>query len=186
MSYTITLNRAHKIVERLRQHVTDTAKALRAQVAPVRVRSQQDIGAQARVEARKNSFEAQLDKYGHAVNALELLRNAISKGNTANGVDVLLAKQNRINQELTLVKELLSDAELDTSVSWEHVAAVPSDYETSNLASLSAEQGSMLALHMRTLQTELHAVSDEVSDANRATITVELSDEHAQVVGLKA
>ena len=186
MSYTISLNRAHKIVERLRQHVTDTAKALRAQAAPVRVRSQVDIGAKARVEARKASFPGQMANYGKAVDALELLRNAISKGNTANGVDVLLAKQNRINQELTLVKELVSDAALDSSVEWEHVPATSTDYETANLASLNAEQGTMLAQRIRTLQTELHAVSDQVSDANRATITVELSDEHAEVVGLKA
>lgn len=186
MSYTISLNRAHKIVERLKQHVTDTSKALRAQVSPVRVRSQQDVGAKARVEARKEAFPAQLANYGKAVDALELLRNAISKGNTANGIDVLLAKQNRINQELTLVKELVSDASLESSVEWEHVPAAPSDYETSNLASLSTEQGALLATRIRALQTELHAVSDQVSDANRATIAVELSDEHAEVVGLKA
>lgn len=186
MSYTISLNRAHKIVERLRQHVTDSAKTLRAQVAPIRVRSQQDIGAKARVDARRESFSTQLTNYRSAVDALALLRNAISKGNTENGVDVLLGNQTRINQELTLVKELVSDASLESSVEWEHVAAVATDYDTANLASLSAEQGVVLAQRIRTLQTELHAASDHVSDANRATITVELSDEHAEVVGLKA
>jgi hypothetical protein len=186
MSYTITLNRAHKIVERIRQHVTDTSKALRAQVSPVRVRSQQDVGSKARVEARQEEFPVQMQNYGKAVETLELLRNAISKGNISNGVDVLLTRQNRINQELTLVKELISDAALESCVEWEHIAATPSDYETSHLASLSTEQGAILVQHVRTLQTELHSVSDQVSDANRATITVELSDEHARIVGLKA
>ena len=133
MQYTITLNRAHKIVERLRQHVTDTSKAVRALVAPVRVRSQQDAGAKARAEAHIQGFDAQFAEYGLAGVAVEKLRNAISKANTAHGIDVLLAKQNRINQELTLAKDLVSDASLDECVSWEHVAAAPGDYQTENL-----------------------------------------------------
>ena len=69
MQYNITLNRAHKIVERLRQHVTDTSTALRAQAAPVRVRSQQDVGAKLRVEVRQAEFGDQLTAYGSAVDA---------------------------------------------------------------------------------------------------------------------
>lgn len=187
MSYTITLNRAHKIVERLRQHVTDTSKALRAQVTPVRVRNQADIGAKARAFARQEALPALLSSYGVAVDALELLRNVISKGNTANGIDVLLAKQNRINQELVLVKELVSDASLESTVAWEHVAVESStDYSSETLASLTTAQAEMLNKRIRTLQTELHAVSDQVSDANRASVSVTLSDELSLVVGLKA
>ena len=186
MQYNITLNRAHKIVERMRQHVTDTSTALRAQAAPVRVRSQQDVGAKLRVEVRQAEFGDQLTAYGSAVDALEQLRNAISKANVANGVDVLLAKQNRINQELKLVKELVSDASLDQCISWEHVPVTASDYAHENLASITAEQGALLNQRVRELQTDLHAVSDQVSDANRASVTVELSDAHAQIVGLKA
>lgn len=186
MQYSITLNRAHKIVERLRQHVAESSKAVRALVSPVRVRSQQDLGAKARAEARGASFDAEYTKYSDAVRALEQLRGVISKANAANGVDTLLAKQSRLNQELALNKEALSDASLDACVAWEHVAATPTEYHSENLASLSADQGSTVAQRIRLLQTELHAVSDQVSDANRATISVELSDEHALVVGLKA
>ena len=186
MSYTVTLNRAHKIVERLRQHVTDTSKALRAQVAPVRVRNKEDIGAKVRAEARQVALPALLSSYGLAVDALELLRNVISKGNTANGIDVLLAKQNRINQELVLVKEMVSDAALESTVAWEHVAPESTDYSSQHLASLTAEQAELLNKRIRTLQTELHAVSDQVSDANRASVSVTLSDELSLVVGLKA
>lgn len=186
MSYTITLNRAHKIVERLRQHVTDTSKALRAQVTPVRVRNQADIGAKARALARQEALPALLSSYGLAVDALELLRNVISKGNTDNGIDVLLAKQNRINQELVLVKELVSDASLESTVAWEHVAVESTDYSSESLASLTTAQAEMLNKRIRTLQTELHAVSDQVSDVNRASVSVTLSDELALVAGLKA
>lgn len=186
MQYNITLNRAHKIVDRLRQHVTETSKTLRSQAAPVRVRSQQDVGAKLRVETRQAEFADQLAAYGLAVDALEQLRNAISKANVANGVDVLLAKQNRITQELKLVKELVEDASLDQCIAWDHVPTTPSDYAHENLASITAEQGTLLNQRVRELQTDLHSVSDRVSDANRASVTVDLSDEHAQIVGLKA
>lgn len=186
MQYSITLNRAHKIVERLRQHIADSAKAVRVQVSPVRVRSQLDLGAKARAESRGASFDAEYTKYSEAVATLEMLRGVISKANTANGVDALLAKQNRINQELTLNKEVLSAASLDDCVAWEHVSATPTEYHSENLASLNATQGAAIAQRVRVLQTELHAVSDQVSDANRATISFELSDAHAEIVGLKA
>ena len=93
MQYNITLNRAHKIVERLRQHVTETSKNVRALAAPVRVRSQQDVGGKARADAHILGFDALYAEHGVAGAALEHLRNAISKANTANGIDVLLAKQ---------------------------------------------------------------------------------------------
>lgn len=186
MQYSISLNRAHKISERMRQHITDTATQLRLQVAPVRVRSQQDLGAKTRVEERQKNLDVLLGKHKEASAALELLRNAIAKANSSNGVDVLLAKQNRINQELVLAKELNSQADVENSVAWEYIPAVAEEYGSHNLVAINANQAQELVLRARTLQTELHLVSDQVSDANRASFSIDLSDEHAQMVGLKA
>ena len=186
MQYSVSLNRAHKLVDRLRQHISESAIALRSKAEPIRVRSKQEESANKRVQARRAAFSSELAAYFESSAAMADLRDAIALGNAANGVNSLLAEQNRINQELSFVKELISDADLENSVEWSDVPATPGDqYSSYQLASIDANQADSFAECMRVLKADLHNAADQVSDANRASIQISLSDKLAVIVGLK-
>ena len=185
-SYTFTLNRAHKIVERLKTHASELVKEAELLAAPLSVRSQEEVGSQKRALDNAVVALSNLDAYTSVLATIRILRQAIATANNTSGVDDLLALQNTQSQTLAAYKRVLDSVSPTSSVAWDQIPATADEYTRYSLETLNADQLTAVRAVIAATQTQLHATSDSVSDANRATITVELPDAHARIAGLTA
>ena len=185
-SYTFTLNRAHKIVERLKTHASELVKEAELLAAPLSVRSQEEVGSQKRALDNAVVALSNLDAYTSVLATIRILRQAIATANNTSGVDDLLALQNTQSQTLAAYKRVLDSVSPTSSVAWDQIPATANEYTRYSLETLNADQLTAVRAVIAATQTQLHATSDSVSDANRATITVELPDAHARIAGLTA
>ena len=185
-SYTFTLNRAHKIVERLKTHASDLVKEAELLASPLSVRSREELGSQKRAVDNALAAVAHLETYTSVLATIRNLRQAIATANHTSGVDSLLALQNTQSQILAAYKRVLDSASPTSSVTWDQVPLTANEYTRYSLETLNADQLNSVRAVIASTQTQLHATSDSVSDANRASITVEIPDAHARIAGLTA
>ena len=183
-SYTFTLNRAHKIVERLKTHASELVKEAELLASPLSVRSQEEAGSQKRAADNALNALINLEAYTTVLATIHTLRQAIATANHTSGVDNLLALQNKQTQILSAYKRVLDSVAPASSVGWDQIPAVANEYTRYSLETLNADQLSAIREVISSTQMKLHATSDSVSDANRTSITVEISEEHARIAGL--
>ena len=182
--YTFTLNRAHKIVERLKAHSNQLFKEAEELAAPLSIRSQQEVGSQARAVERATEVLEKMEKFTALLVTLRTVRQAISDANHTHGVDALLATQTMQTQTLAAYKRLLEASSYNSAVDWSQIPATADEYTRYSLETLNDTQLTQVRNTIASTQAQLHATSDKVSDVNRATITVALPAEHAAIAGL--
>ena len=184
MIYTFTLNRAHKVVERLKARAADILKEAQELVGPVRVRSQAEAGLKERAVDRAARAKVLLAEHMALLDTVGVLRRAVADANHAAAVDQLLCEQNECTQKVNAYKRVLEAADFEDASAWEEIPAEASEYAVYQLRVLDSETVDAFKSAMQAQQVRVHAVSDSVSDANRATIKVEMSAEHARIAGL--
>lgn len=197
-SHTLTINRAHKVVERLKtllkQHENrsiETGSAIDTGL-PV------GEGVIARMGERSNDFETALANYQAASAALVSVRQVIGKANAANGINDLLAEQDGLSKELKLFKVVLERCGGSTAVAPGELkdypipqaqAASTGGYLRGQSAgikvySLDKARQQQLEQQAKALQSKLHGIADRIAEANRASVTFELPTEISEAVGL--
>ena len=168
-TYTFTLNRAHKIVERLKTHASELVKEAELLASPLSVRSQEEAGSQKRAADNALNALINLEAYTTVLATIRTLRQAIATANHTSGVDNLLALQNKQTQILSAYKRVLDSVAPASSVAWDQIPAVASEYTRYSLETLNADQLSGIREAIASTQMKLHATSDSVSDANRTS-----------------
>lgn len=184
-TFKLTLNRAHKVAERLRTYVKELQKVIQDKSTPLGIRSLREASVVQKAKEQSESFDHSVNQYLNASEALEKLRNAIAAGNHQSNVYLLISKQNRLNLEVQALTQALEYAQNASGVALSDIPDTPQEYQSYRLETLNSTQVASLRQRVAQLQRECHVVADDISDANRFTIEVELSDELAQVVGLK-
>ena len=184
-TFKLTLNRAHKVAERLRTYVKELQKVIQDKSTPLAIRSLREASVIQKAKEQSESFDHSVNQYLNASEALEKLRNAIAAGNHQSNVYLLISKQNRLNLEVQALTQALEYAQNASGVALSDIPDTPQEYQSYRLETLNSTQVASLRQRVAQLQRECHVVADDISDANRFTIEVELSDELSQVVGLK-
>ncbi len=196
--HKLTINRAHKVVERLKTLVKQYESRTIETGSAIDTALPVGDGVIARMGERANEFEGALASYQTTSAALVSVRQAIGKANAANSINDLLAEQEGLSRELKLVKVILERCGGSTAVAPSELkdypvpqlaAASTGTYLRSQSAgvkvySLERTRQQEVEQLANVLQSKLHGIADRIAEANRATVSIELPAEIAEAVGL--
>lgn len=191
---TLTLTRWHKVAERLSREYTESAYAVKQTLSNTKVSSY--LGAEQQDALRTAAQDAteRLARAFRVQDAVSDVRRALGDANVKNGVSPKLAELDKLNRRLKVVTELI-EAQSPSMISIEQLANIPSDY----VADGNSYDSKRPLLHVRmlgrdelngfkadfeTIRTQSYALSDEVADLNKATLTLTVSQEVATMAGI--
>lgn len=191
---TLTLTRWHKVAERLSREYTESVYAVKQTLSNTKVSSY--LGAEQQDALRTAAQDAteRLAQAFRVQDAVSDVRRALGDANVKNGVSPKLAELDKINRRLKVVTELI-EAQSPSMISIEQLANIPSDY----VADGNSYDSKRPLLHVRmlgrdelngfkadfeTIRTQSYALSDEVADLNKATLTLTVSQEVATLAGI--
>jgi hypothetical protein len=191
---TLTLTRWHKVAERLSREYTESVYAVKQTLSNTKVSSY--LGAEQQDALRTAAQDAteRLARAFRVQDAVSDVRRALGDANVKNGVSPKLAELDKLNRRLKVVTELI-EAQSPSMISIEQLANIPSDY----VADGNSYDSKRPLLHVRmlgrdelngfkadfeTIRTQSYALSDEVADLNKATLTLTVPQEVATLAGI--
>ena len=198
MKYNLTLSRWHKVAERLNAGSKESeARALKALTATT-VSPWNKEGVEAKAVEIAERARADLSVIEAATCAVARIRTALALRNVELGISQRLAEADAANRCTRLYRELLDKQGVDM-VKPEDMRHVPATVAVEETFSFSRRAGAVITLaiadkvlldELRTKlareQARAHALLDEVADANRDKLELELERELVEIAGLAA
>lgn len=184
----ITLSRAHKIAERLKQKIGEMHAEAVSQARTVTVTGVTgDSQVQRLVEQgeRAMALTARADRF---IVALAALRAQIGAQNEARGISAMLAELEGVNRRLAHRKVLLAHVRDDGIAPQDLMSYKPISPDSRammggvSVSVLDAAKGVALNTEVSALQREAFAMSDRIAEANAMRFAVELDDDIAAEV----
>jgi hypothetical protein len=190
-AYTFTLSRAHAVADRLRKGADakrDEALMTLTGHTFNHVPSDDQVAA---LKSRGERALASLASAREGLRAVGHIRETLAQANATAGVSQLLAQIEAKKQEARLLSQL-TGVDLLTLVPLAQVNdAFTSRSHENSLRGLSVRVGLVplnafdgLREELSVLNATISAMSDQVNDMNKKTITVELPEELAKEAGL--
>lgn len=189
--FSCTLNRAHKLAERVRQMLGDEANKARAAFSPV---SLQGFAGEHQVEAMiEQGLRGETSVARHAVlnEALRLLRSAIGRANVEAGVHDLLSEQDALNRRLQALRSVV-DCRPMTAIdplamaNYQPIVRNEGALRASmvTVATMSSETLDRIQAEIADLEKALYALSDRIAERNLTRITISIDSQLAEDIGL--
>lgn len=191
---TLTLTRWHKVAERLSREYTESVYAVKQTLSNTKVSSY--LGAEQQDALRTAAQDAteRLARAFRVQDAVSDVRRALGDANVKNGVSPKLAELDKLNRRLKVVTELI-EAQSPSMISIEQLANIPSDYVSDgnsydskrpllHVRMLGRDELNGFKADFETIRTQSYALSDEVADLNKATLTLTVSQEVATLAGI--
>lgn len=186
----ITLSRAHKIAERLKQIIAEQTAEVQRLVAVQRLRGTTSHDQERLRERAQKAFEC-ASKAERFSQALAKLRAAISKENEARGISEQLARLEAINRVIALKKGMVTAADqegisIDALASYTPLGSGGSITSTPwiDVVVLDRQAREKIEADLKQLQKEAFALSDQIAEANAKRFTIEFEEEvTAEVTG---
>lgn len=183
----LSLSRAHKIGERLKQRMGELFSEAAALV--------QVQGVQGVTDAQVTKLQGQgaqamefLDKAEKYARALSKLRSDIGKENQSRGINAMLAELEALNRMTSNLKAMVaagkaSGVSPQELGSYKPLTSGDRLYNAGvSVVVLSADQTRELESRLAKLQREAFALSDRIAEANASRFAVEMDDEIAAEV----
>lgn len=192
----LTLSRWHKVAERLASKASECSVLASAAFCSQRVNGYAGSEQKAALQAKAAAGESALNEHLTLLEALSVIRSSLAKANAEIGVSRLLAEQETSNRRLKALREILAGQKtdmvsIDSLESYKPYADPQSRYGYRDEAQgaiavrcLSCELESKLQSEAEKLQSALHRIADEASDANSRKIKIEISVEAARIAGM--
>lgn len=198
MKYNLTLSRWHKVSERLNAGAKEREARATTALTSTTVSPWNKEGVEAKALEIAERAMADLAVIEAATAAVARIRSALALRNVELGISERLAQADAANRRTRLYRELLDKQGMDM-VKPADMRHVPAAVAADDSFSFSRRAGSVITLAIadRTLLDELreklareqaraHALLDEVADANRDKLELELEKELAEIAGLAA
>lgn len=178
----VTLSRAHKIAERMRQRITDLqTEALRLS-RPVTALTLAGEAHARRLEADASKAEEVALLAVEYAGALAKVRTCIGAANEKVGIGAMLAEMDGLNRVLAVYREMsrqAQDAQLNVAEALAARAASGSEFRLgAQVGLLPPEVVQRLAVKVSQTQAQIHALADQLAEANASNkVTLELPEE---------
>jgi hypothetical protein len=192
-SYSLSLSRWHKVAERLARNYAELTQAVRNVLTNTQVSG---FLGEAQVERLQNlalQQVANLDRAFQVQDALAKIRQAIGDANARVGVSKDLADYDALTRRQKLLETILA-AQTSEMVSFEEMPQLPKQILTEDrydrskgavrIRMIESEAMSKLKSEVETLKAKVYGLADRISDLNRERLTIELTEEIAQLAGL--
>ena len=191
---TLTLTRWHKVAERLSREYTESVYAAKQTLSNTKVSSYLGAEQQNALRTAAQDATARLARAFRVQDAVSEARRALGDANVKNGVSPKLAELDKFNRRLKVVTELI-EGQSPSMISIDQLANIPADY----VADGSSYESKRPLLHVRMLskddldglraefeaiRAQSYALSDEIADLNKATLTLTVSLEVSKLAGI--
>ncbi len=198
MTYTLTLSRWHKVAERLNAGSKERETRALAALTGTAVSPWNKEGVEGKAAEVMEQAKTDLGVIEAATAAVARIRSALALRNVELGISERLAEADAANRRARLYRELLDKQGVDM-VKPADMRHVPATVIADEPYSFGRRAGSTITLAIadKTLLDELrtklardqaraHALLDEVADANREKLELELDMKLVEIAGLAA
>lgn len=192
-SYTLSVNRWHKVAERLAKTYTELSQSARNTYTNTQIGGY--LG-ESQITRLRESAQSEMHKLFHAFevqDALIELRRAIGEVNAKNGVALELAKYDALMRRHKLLDTILNSQTSDM-VSLDEVAMLPNQmivdglYERNRskvkVKILDVQSEARLRQEAEQVLAKAYSVADRINDLNQERMTLDLPEAMAPLVGL--
>ncbi|WP_177418514.1 hypothetical protein [endosymbiont of Lamellibrachia barhami] len=192
-TYRLTLNRWHKVAERLSRRANDIAEEVRAGFNETEVMGHLGKDQQARLRSEGERLDALMPVLFDLQSAIAQIRQALGSANEATGISSSLAELDMLNKQLRLMESLIDGQEaglvgidelpnLPVRVQEEHgLFARPSTFRVRVMPDSALED---YRQKLENVRTESFAIADQIAAKNREALPISIPEEVARIAGL--
>lgn len=176
MTQRYSISRLHKLAERLKQKISELNQDAKSALAATSVRGTiTSLHVNHELDSVKAGISA-LEEAEALARELAVLRSTIAAHNERLGVNEKLAKQDALNRQLTILKDIISGAALQRQLlSSLEVGASTGDYGHTYFR-LTDEALTALKSDVSRIQREIFGLADAVAEANATLVEVTIPE----------
>jgi hypothetical protein len=193
-THTLTLTRWHKVAERLARDYSESVSESRSTLSQTVISAYLGPEQEEFLQNQAQSAITNMERAFRIQDAVAHIRHLVGDANVHEGVSAKLAEFDKLNRRVKTLSEVVESQSSDM-VSVTQLRNIPKDYvaDGANYDSkrpkikvrmLAAQELELLADQLVSARKAAYALSDEVSDLNKAKLTIELEAEVADAAGL--
>ena len=193
-TYTLTLTRWHKVAERLARDYGESISESRSTLSQTVISAYLGEEQEQFLQAQTQNALGNLERAFRMQDAVAHIRHLVGNANVHEGVAAKLAEFDKLNRRVKTLSEVV-DSQSTDMVSITQLRSIPKDYvaDGANYDSkrpkikvrmLGMQDLEKLASQLDAARKAAYALSDEVSDLNKAKLSIELETDVASAAGL--
>ena len=193
-TYTLTLTRWHKVAERLAREYGEAVSESRSTLTQTAISAYLGEEQEEFLQTQTQTALANLDRAFQIQDAVAHVRHLVGDANVREGVSAKLAEFDKLNRRVKALSEVVESQSSDM-VSVTQLRSIPKDYVADGASydskrprikvrMLDTQALQRLADQLSNVRKAAYALSDEVSDLNKAKLSIELETEVASAAGL--
>ena len=193
-TYTLTLTRWHKVAERLAREYGESVSESRSTLTQTAISAYLGEEQEEFLKTQTQTALANLDRAFQIQDAVAHVRHLVGDANVREGVSAKLAEFDKLNRRVKALSEVVESQSSDM-VSVTQLRSIPKDYVADGASydskrprikvrMLDTQALELLADQLSNARKAAYALSDEVSDLNKAKLSIELETEVASAAGL--
>jgi hypothetical protein len=193
-TYTLTLTRWHKVAERLARDYSESISQSRSTLSQTVISAYLGEEQEQFLQAQTQNALGNLERAFRIQDAVAHIRHLVGNANVHEGVAAKLAEFDKLNRRVKTLSEVV-DSQSTDMVSITQLCSIPKDYvaDGANYDSkrpkikvrmLGMQDLEKLASQLDATRKAAYALSDEVSDLNKAKLSIELETDVASAAGL--
>lgn len=193
----LTVTRWHKVCERLSQRATEQGSAALEALGETRVDGYSGKESVEAMELAAKKAEESLSGISVLLDSWAEIRARLAAANAANGVSVLMARQERAQRELKVLTAILT-AQKPNMVAAGALAEYKPFVEKNerfsyrgdepkgaiSVRTLSKDGEAKIRARVEELRLTVSSMADKASDINREKVSIDVPDEVARVCGI--
>ena len=193
-TYTLTLTRWHKVAERLARDYGESVADSRSTLSQTVISAYLGDEQEQFLKTQTQNAMANLERAFRIQDAVARIRHLVGDANVREGVSAKLAEFDKLNRRVKTLSEVVESQSTDM-VSVTQLSSIPKDYVADGASydskrpkikvrMLNMQELERLANQLDKSRKAAYALSDEISDLNKAKLSVELETEVASAAGL--
>ena len=193
-TYTLTLTRWHKVAERLARDYGESISESRSTLSQTVISAYLGEEQEQFLQAQTQNALGNLERAFRIQDAVAHIRHLVGNANVHEGVAAKLAEFDKLNRRVKTLSEVV-DSQSTDMVSITQLRSIPKDYVADGASydskrpkikvrMLGMQDLEKLASQLDATRKAAYALSDEVSDLNKAKLSIELETDVASAAGL--
>ena len=193
-TYTLTLTRWHKVAERLARDYGESISESRSTLSQTVISAYLGEEQEQFLQAQTQNALGNLERAFRIQDAVAHIRHLVGNANVHEGVAAKLAEFDKLNRRAKALSEVV-DSQSTEMVSVTQLRSIPKDYVADGASydskrpkikvrMLGMQDLEKLASQLDAARKAAYALSDEVSDLNKAKLSIELETDVASAAGL--
>jgi len=193
-TYTLTLTRWHKVAERLAREYGESISESRSTLSQTVISAFLGEEQEQFLQAQTQSALGNLERAFRIQDAVAHIRHLVGNANVHEGVAAKLAEFDKLNRRVKTLSQVV-DSQSTDMVSITQLRSIPKDYVADGASydskrpkikvrMLGMQDLEKLASQLDAARKAAYALSDEVSDLNKAKLSIELETDVASAAGL--